>query len=204
MIFMSPRDSISRFIYTLPCLSPPRGEEGADQGVAEPLLLHANDLYVAARLDFEVHLHPTLRFRARSGRVLEGHQGPSQLEPTAIDAALHRSFRKPQVVHDLLVAQAPEVAEDDRLPELLGEARESLEKHLPLVPDLDAPVRIESTRGELLELGFVPGGHLPPPPPASIVVDAVVAAEGVEPGSEVRGAVELVERSEDPQEDFLG
>ena len=38
----------------------------------------------------------------------------------------------------------------------------------------------------------------------AIVVDAVVAADGIEPRSEIGIGVEFVQRAEDPQEYFLG
>ena len=80
-----------------------------------------------------------------------------------------------KVVHDLLVAQALDVPKDDGLAELFRKTRESLEKHFPLVPDLDAPVRIEFARRELLELDLVLDEHLPLPAPAPIVIDAAMS-----------------------------
>ena len=66
-----------------------------------------------------------------------------------------------------------------------------------------AAVRIEPSRCELFERHLVLHQHFPLAPPAPIVVDAVVPADRIEPGSEIRGAIEFVERAEDAQKDLL-
>jgi hypothetical protein len=77
----------------------------------------------------------------RPGHVLRVDVGEEALELRAapVDPALHRPHREPRDLGDLLVGELLDVAEDDDLPELLGDLLQGL---------LDVPV-LEAALGGL-------------------------------------------------------
>ena len=64
-------------------------------------------------------------------------------------------------------------------------------------------MRVETPGRQLLEMNFVLDEGLSFAATAAIVVDAVIAADGIEPRSEIGIGVELVQRAENPKKYFL-
>lgn len=121
-----------------------------------------------------------------------------------MDAALDGALGHPKPVADLFVGQLEEEPEPDDFAQLgrkTVERREQTGAGLPLFQDsVRAQPRIPR---RVFERGVLRDEPLPLTDPRSVVVDAVVACDRVEPNGEVGARIEAVELVKDSNDDLL-
>ena len=121
-----------------------------------------------------------------------------------MDAALDGALGNPKPFADLFVGQLEEEPEPDDFAKLgrkTVERRQQIGPRLPLFEDaVGAQPR---TPGRVFERGVLRDQSPPLTDPRSVVVDAVVAGDRVQPNGEVSARIEAVELVKDSNDDLL-
>ena len=122
-----------------------------------------------------------------------------------MDAALDGAFGDAEALTDFLVGQLLKEPELHDFPELGRKAVERPKEAGPRLALLQQAVRAEQRVSRRpLERGFLGEEPLTLADLRPVVVDAVVARDGVEPYGEVRPRIETVQLPVDPDNDLVG
>src|SRR5207244_5766274 len=117
-------------------------------------------------------------------RPARAHQAAGQLQPAAVDAALHRAQRDLEGVRRLLVGEPLEIAQDERLAQVGGQGAQAAVDDPRLLRALEAAQWALVTGRNHVEHGGILDAARSLLAPAAIVVDGMVACDGTDPCSE--------------------